>query len=397
MRRLSIPASLRTFLFAMVYLAIGVLFYHTQETHECDDGTPDCSWTVVDALYFSVVTISTVGYGDLTPSKDGTKVFTLFYIFFGITCVFSDVANSISGVLAEMEIQFLMFVDRFDTKTAKEHDEEEKAQKARQSLREQDTPNAPVTRASSSGSLSGSRALSAETQLSGRQLGLSGKVIDLNGDGTPDYVMPPSAAIFWGQRMALWCVLALVLQLISAEIFTLLDSSLSYLDAFYHSFVTATTVGYGDVSMSTESMKIFACIHIIISVTFLAALIGRVQDLAALRGSEVQRCAALTTEFTPEYLMPMDKDGLGIDQVEFIVGMLGRCGVELCGEPLRWKEVKPLLALFEQADVHKTGRINQEDLKHLAEKRGLQLHLPGMEGSAVKDSDGPNLAQVVPT
>lgn len=41
-------------------------------------------WSVIESLYFSVVTLTTVGYGDLTPTTDGTQLFTIFYILSGI-------------------------------------------------------------------------------------------------------------------------------------------------------------------------------------------------------------------------------------------------------------------------------------------------------------------------
>ena len=41
------------------------------------------SWTVSDAWYFSVVTLSTVGYGVLTPSNDTTRFFVIVYLMFG--------------------------------------------------------------------------------------------------------------------------------------------------------------------------------------------------------------------------------------------------------------------------------------------------------------------------
>ena len=37
-------------------------------------------WTIIQALYFSVVTLTTVGYGDLTPTSAGTQIFTIIYI-----------------------------------------------------------------------------------------------------------------------------------------------------------------------------------------------------------------------------------------------------------------------------------------------------------------------------
>lgn len=40
------------------------------------------SW--VDAFYFSTVTLATVGYGDIAPDTDISKIFTIFYILFGV-------------------------------------------------------------------------------------------------------------------------------------------------------------------------------------------------------------------------------------------------------------------------------------------------------------------------
>ena len=41
-------------------------------------------WSLMDALYFSVVTLTTVGYGDLHPTTTGTQAFTIIYILTGL-------------------------------------------------------------------------------------------------------------------------------------------------------------------------------------------------------------------------------------------------------------------------------------------------------------------------
>jgi voltage-gated potassium channel len=58
---------------AALTLGVGTMFYHFVEKF---------SW--VDAYYFSVVTLATVGYGDLTPHTTFGKIFTTFYIFIGV-------------------------------------------------------------------------------------------------------------------------------------------------------------------------------------------------------------------------------------------------------------------------------------------------------------------------
>ena len=59
---------------AGVLILTGTLFYWRFE-----DG-----WTVIDALYFCVVTLTTVGFGDLHPTSSGTQLFTIVYILTGL-------------------------------------------------------------------------------------------------------------------------------------------------------------------------------------------------------------------------------------------------------------------------------------------------------------------------
>jgi hypothetical protein len=40
--------------------------------------------TWVDAYYFTVITLTTIGYGDFSPTTPLTKIFTTFYVFVGL-------------------------------------------------------------------------------------------------------------------------------------------------------------------------------------------------------------------------------------------------------------------------------------------------------------------------
>ena len=41
-------------------------------------------WSVLDSFYFSVTTLTTVGFGDPAPATAAGKIFTILYIFVGL-------------------------------------------------------------------------------------------------------------------------------------------------------------------------------------------------------------------------------------------------------------------------------------------------------------------------
>ena len=40
-------------------------------------------WSLIQSFYFCIVTLTTVGYGDLSPTTDATQLFTVVYILTG--------------------------------------------------------------------------------------------------------------------------------------------------------------------------------------------------------------------------------------------------------------------------------------------------------------------------
>lgn len=69
-------------------LVVGTLFYHSAE-----------GWRWLDSLYFCVITLATVGYGDFSPRTDMGKLFTMFYIVLGIGLVVSIVTKLAQAIV----------------------------------------------------------------------------------------------------------------------------------------------------------------------------------------------------------------------------------------------------------------------------------------------------------
>lgn len=179
--------------------------------------------------------------------------------------------------------------------------------------------------------------------------------VDISGDGKVDFVTPPSGLVFWCQELFPAFILMLGFQLGSAAIYVSVLPGLDFGTAFYHSMITATTVGYGDVQMATQASRIFAAVHSIISVSWLAQLLGAVSNLRTVRTQQLARAVLLTKPLEKQRIIGLDKDGNGVDKLEFVVGMLMILGVEMCGEPLTWSDVRPFVQKFERLDASGNG------------------------------------------
>lgn len=63
----------RIFMYVAAMITVGAGLFHWLE-----------GWSWLDSVYFVVITLTTIGYGDFSPTQPVTKVITIFYALNGI-------------------------------------------------------------------------------------------------------------------------------------------------------------------------------------------------------------------------------------------------------------------------------------------------------------------------
>jgi hypothetical protein len=64
--------------FRAIFVALVTLLISGAIIYSAEEG-----WTVIDSLYFCVMTLSTVGQGELHPTTNLSKLFTILYVVVG--------------------------------------------------------------------------------------------------------------------------------------------------------------------------------------------------------------------------------------------------------------------------------------------------------------------------
>ncbi len=72
-------------LFYLLFAAAGVIVIGSLVIFSVESQHPDSQInSMLDAVWWTVATVTTVGYGDVVPVTDTGKIVAIFYMFFGI-------------------------------------------------------------------------------------------------------------------------------------------------------------------------------------------------------------------------------------------------------------------------------------------------------------------------
>mmetsp|Transcript_66956 Transcript_66956/g.176618 ORF Transcript_66956/g.176618 Transcript_66956/m.176618 type:complete len:432 (-) Transcript_66956:187-1482(-) len=315
-RRQRIVAVCRLLL-PLLYFGIGVPFYCSVE-----------GWNVWKSLYFLMVTASTVGYGDLSPTTPGSQVFTVFWIFLGIIAVFAQFSALV----------VIFFKPLF--------------QASRDWLEHRMPQHA----------------------------------IDINDDGHADFKVPLGPVHYFSKNLLMPAAVTVVIQLGCAAVFCALEDW-GFGLALYHCLVTATSetalshppcrtpchtpalthrplpyaraaVGYGDVAITTDGGRMWAFFHIAVSVSLVAAFISDVADLAAARVRALQRLNLVRARMDCDLMRSLDVDKQGsVSRYEFVIGMLVKVNA------LHGEDVLVFNKLFDRLDKDHSGELTTQDIE----------------------------------
>ena len=245
------------------YYLFACLYYCLNERKPCErplageEATCRERWTVIDALYFTTASIATVGYGDLYVESGPSRAFTAAWMLVGWSVVLSQVAMVFRGLFEGFGRLMRYLIDKIDGDV---------------------------------------------DLLRHRAGGESGNVY-----------------AYYARELFAYTVLYVGMQVLFGTLMLFAEEHFSVGDMAWYCFVTATTVGYGDINAKTQLGRLYASLHIMLSVIWLAAIVGHVVTLHGRRQRLLQYEAMMRRRIDAKAIRAMDCDGTGVDRIEFLV------------------------------------------------------------------------------
>ncbi|KAI6681824.1 hypothetical protein NL676_035705 [Syzygium grande] len=273
----------------VAYLSFGVaIYWYNRENFTATETHP-----VVDALYFCVVTMCTIGYGDITPNTTATKMFSIMFVLVGFGFIDILLSGMVSYVL-DLQESYL---------------------------------------------------LRAAQNRSGKKDSGGSYLIDLK-KGRMRIRMKVALAL----GVVVLCIGIGVAVMHFVE-------RLGWLDSFYFSVMSVTTVGYGDRAFTSLPGRIFASIWLLVSTLAVARAF---LYLAEARVDKRQRRIAkwvLGHDMTIAEFLAADLDNNGfVSKSEYVIYKLKEMG------KVSEKDIFQICNKFDRLDTGNCGKIGLADL-----------------------------------
>ncbi|GFP91268.1 two-pore potassium channel 3 [Phtheirospermum japonicum] len=271
----------------IVYLSLGVVIYSLNR----DNFRASQTHPVVDALYFCIVTMCTIGYGDITPNSTATKLFSITFVLVG----FGFIDILLSGMVSYM----LDLQESYLLKTVK-----------------------------------------------GRGVSDPGSYIFDLKKGRMRIRMKVALAL--GVVVLCIGVGAMVMHFIE---------SLDWVDSFYLSVMSVTTVGYGDRAFTSLPGRVFASIWLLVSTLAVARAFLYLAEARVDKRHRMMAKWVLGQDMTVAQFLAADIDNNGfVSKSEYVVYKLKEMG------KVSEKDILQICKQFERLDAGNCGKITLADL-----------------------------------
>ena len=306
------------------------------------DSSNGHTYSLVDSIYFIAITVTTVGYGDITPVTVKGKWFVIVVIITGIalaTVLIQRITATLIGAKEAAEL------------------------KAQQEVEESLERDLEVMR-KRLGNL-----MSAEDAARFTEKAMHDREEKAKPNIMFSFVFHPLTIIT-------------TVILVGAAIFIALEPGLSYLDGVYWAVVTSTTVGYGDVLPTNDGAKIFASLYAFFVVGIMGWAVSQIAS-NSISDSAKNQAELRSFTLTPKWLAEQGGDKGYVDKFDFLRAMIVARGL------MQASEVDKIAARFKQLDVTGDGTLDVDDLLPADERKGkFGGNRSGSESSLSKKKKG---------
>jgi len=290
----------------VMYFVVGYMYYSFTE-----------GWNLVDCIYFSVEIVTTVGYGDISPTGDKSMVFTSFYIVAALTIV----AASLSKILS------IIVIEKVSSAIESVEAEREASIMAMQGAQNQDSKQQEASK----------------RHKRWRYFRAFGAYLFWIAFGT----------IYYGTQRDLTS------QLEGDPI----------VHAFYFSVVTLCTVGLGDFVPKTDSEKLVDVFFMLVGIPTFANALNALSEMIWTSNDDVPKELAMMAGLDPTNLMSLfdfetqlaqtgcgSQDDDKIDRFEYLAFIL------VSNSVLRMEVLKEIMQSFDALDQDGNGYLEHSDL-----------------------------------
>ncbi|RWR89029.1 two pore potassium channel c-like protein isoform X3 [Cinnamomum micranthum f. kanehirae] len=270
------------------YVGIGAFVY----VMKSEEFKGNSTFRLVDALYFSVVTLCTIGYGDIVPDTTFTKIFTCLFILVGFGFIDILLHGLVTYVLDRQEAVLLSTMDH-----------------------------------------------------NWRNPLFNTYIMDMK-KGRMRIRMKVGLAL----AVVIGCI---VVAMVMAHVL----EDLNWLDSFYLSVSSVTTVGYGDYAFKSTLGRIFATIWLLVSTLAVARAFLYLTELRIDKRNRKVAKWVLQKKMTIGDLVAADLDNDGcISKAEYVIYKLKEMG------RIAEKDILQICNQFDGLDTINCGKITLSDL-----------------------------------